>query len=258
MEFITYYPASEKDLLRVRSLTVGNSYSNQTPGNGTALVFERVGLGISDPEEPLEVWGRNDLADNVSFVPGEDTPDSGTPALKVGIGTATPQGLLDVAGEGQAILVPRKSTAGDPVGADGMIYYNIPAGKFRVFENGAWRDLIGAGGGGGGAGTGRATGVYLGNGAAGGQTIPGGAGLGFTPRVVWIVGYQLAASGGLRSDTMMPSGEMAFWDNSVFPYKVKSGAGVSPSTTITPTATGFIVRGKVNASSQGYYWLALE
>ncbi len=61
----------------------------------------------------------------------------------VGIGTANPQALLDITGDGGSILVPRKSDAGDPaVGVNGMIYYNASGAKFRGYQNGAWSDLI--------------------------------------------------------------------------------------------------------------------
>jgi hypothetical protein len=60
---------------------------------------------------------------------------------KVGIGTSDPQAKLDVSGDGDAIIVPRKSTAGDPTGVNGMIYYNSSSKKFRVFENGSWRNM---------------------------------------------------------------------------------------------------------------------
>ena len=48
----------------------------------------------------------------------------------VGIGTMTPGALLDITGDGSTVLVPRKSTAGDPLtGANGMIYYNANSGQ---------------------------------------------------------------------------------------------------------------------------------
>ncbi len=64
----------------------------------------------------------------------------------VGIGTTNPQAKLDVVGDGAAIIVPRKSTAGDPAGVNGMIYYNSNSNKFRVYENGAWKNLVGGAG----------------------------------------------------------------------------------------------------------------
>lgn len=67
-------------------------------------------------------------------------------AGNVGIGTTNPQAKLDVAGDGSAILIPRKTTAGDPAGSNGMIYYNGNSNKFRIFQNGAWQDMIATGG----------------------------------------------------------------------------------------------------------------
>ncbi|MBI4645884.1 MAG: hypothetical protein HY738_04625 [Bacteroidia bacterium] len=68
-------------------------------------------------------------------------------AGNVGIGITIPAALLDVTGDGGTILFPRKSTAGDPTGTNGMIYYNSSSNKFRGYQAGAWTDLIGGGGG---------------------------------------------------------------------------------------------------------------
>jgi len=60
----------------------------------------------------------------------------------VGIGTDTPGAILDIVGDGEAILIPRKSTAGDPAaGIEGMIYYNSNSNKFRIYQNGSWQDM---------------------------------------------------------------------------------------------------------------------
>lgn len=62
-------------------------------------------------------------------------------------GSPVPQAALDVQSDGGAMLVPRKSTTGDPAGVEGMIYYNTADDKFRVYEDGTWKDM-GTGGGG--------------------------------------------------------------------------------------------------------------
>ncbi|MCX5666759.1 MAG: hypothetical protein NTY34_00375 [Candidatus Omnitrophica bacterium] len=93
-------------------------------------------------------------------VVGEDwsspaaTPNASIPASglivegNVGIGTKTPEAKLDVAGDDAAIIVPRKSTTGDfapAASVNGMIYYNTYDKKFRIYEDGAWKDLGGGG-----------------------------------------------------------------------------------------------------------------
>jgi hypothetical protein len=66
----------------------------------------------------------------------------------VGIGTTAPAALLDISGDGQTVLLPRKSTAGDPTGVNAMVYYNSSSSTFRAYEGGAWKNLIGGSGGG--------------------------------------------------------------------------------------------------------------
>ena len=58
----------------------------------------------------------------------------------VGIGTANPQGALDMSSAGGAFIVPRMTTAQrstlTPI--DGMIIYNTETHQFNFCENGAW------------------------------------------------------------------------------------------------------------------------
>ncbi len=58
----------------------------------------------------------------------------------VGIGTATPQGALDITSVTGALIVPRMTTAQrdalTPV--NGMIIYNTTLNMFNFYENGAW------------------------------------------------------------------------------------------------------------------------
>lgn len=66
---------------------------------------------------------------------------------KLGIGTNSPQALLDVAttGPNSAIIVPRATTANRPsTPVNGMIRYNTSNAKFEGYQNGAWVDLIGS------------------------------------------------------------------------------------------------------------------
>ncbi|MGZ5507684.1 MAG: tail fiber domain-containing protein, partial [Limisphaerales bacterium] len=68
---------------------------------------------------------------------------------KVGIGTATPQALLDIQATQSgmsAILIPRDTAANrPPTGVNGMIRYNTSTSKFEAFENNAWTNIINAG-----------------------------------------------------------------------------------------------------------------
>lgn len=64
----------------------------------------------------------------------------------VGIGTASPQAVLDLSSSG-AMLVPRGTTAQQPSGINGMLRYNSSNGKFEGYQAGAWQDILTSGGG---------------------------------------------------------------------------------------------------------------
>ena len=62
----------------------------------------------------------------------------------VGIGTSSPQAILDVYGTGtgqSAIIVPRDTTALRPGGVNGMIRYNINTNRLEGYENGMWGNI---------------------------------------------------------------------------------------------------------------------
>lgn len=66
----------------------------------------------------------------------------------VGIGTASPNGALDVfmTGTSSAIIIPRDTTGNRPAAGfqvNGMLRYNTTNNKFEAYENGAWINLIG-------------------------------------------------------------------------------------------------------------------
>lgn len=67
--------------------------------------------------------------------------DTTNMALKVGGG--------DVSADGSPALlvVDHKSTANDPTGVNGGMYYNASAERFRCYQDGEWKDCIGGGGG---------------------------------------------------------------------------------------------------------------
>jgi len=96
IELVTYYPASSNGGdLHVRSITVGTAYQSETPGDGTALIADRVGIGTSAPVGSLQVVGPPNQADTVLFMPG-----TGTGTIRVGVGTEAPQSILHVVGNG--------------------------------------------------------------------------------------------------------------------------------------------------------------
>ena len=59
----------------------------------------------------------------------------------VGIGSAAPQAILDVASigtSGSAIIIPRDSTGNRPIGVNGMLRYNTSSNVFEGFANNVW------------------------------------------------------------------------------------------------------------------------
>lgn len=50
---------------------------------------------------------------------------------------------------GQLLVLDTKTGSGDPTGANGGMYYNSNDGKFRCYEDGAWKDCISSGSGSG-------------------------------------------------------------------------------------------------------------
>jgi hypothetical protein len=70
----------------------------------------------------------------------------------VGIGTATPAGILDVYATGNlsSILIPRDTTANRPgTGVNGMMRYNTTTQRFEAYEAGSWTNMTASGAGSG-------------------------------------------------------------------------------------------------------------
>lgn len=97
---------------------------------------------------PVGVYNQIVTTGNSGAVPADTTlarnagnvvlAPAGNPTGKVGVGTATPQAKLDVAGTVRVGALP-----GDPPGVEGTMYYNSAARTVRVF-NGAWTDMSGS------------------------------------------------------------------------------------------------------------------
>ncbi len=164
-----------------------------------------------------------------------------TNANNVGIGTSAPAAKLDIVGNGSTIIVPRKSTAGDPAnGVNGMIYYNSNTNKFRAYENGEWKDLIGGGG-----NLQCKMGSFYGNGKAVWQTIN----VGFRPDFVYITGY---AGGGDCSRDRVKTNTMPG------AYAKKIYQSSYDDDRIQLTDTGFKVYYVVNCPGAPYFYVALK
>ncbi|MBI3616287.1 MAG: hypothetical protein HY211_07200 [Candidatus Omnitrophica bacterium] len=104
----TYVPAQltgEFDRLHAKRATVGTPYSltNPTDTNltdGNLLVSKMVGIGTFSTATPagtmLRIQGADDSTTQILFSRGADTPAPGGAALRVGIGTESPNQILDI------------------------------------------------------------------------------------------------------------------------------------------------------------------
>ena len=82
---------------------------------------------------------------NIDFAIGSSAPTYMriTPSGKIGIGSTTPQAILDIyaTGASSAVIVPRDSSANRPAGVNGMIRYNTDIARLETYGSGAWNSL---------------------------------------------------------------------------------------------------------------------
>lgn len=103
------------------------------------------GLGIfSGPEINATAtanWTTTSTPSSLSFstVPASST----TPVEALRINES---GAADYTVDSSTVRLPRKASTGDPAGGqNGMVYYNTADRRFRVYQDGAWVDLVASG-----------------------------------------------------------------------------------------------------------------
>ena len=172
---------------------------------------KRLGIGTTTPQTSLHVVGNitaNSFlgtinAANISSGQFGANTGGGNYSFpgNVGIGTTAPAYKLDIVG------ALRLQPSSAPIGANGVIYYDSTANKFKCFENGAWKDCIGAGGGGFWAASG--ANIY--------NTNTGNVGIGTTAP-----GYKLDIVGALRlqpSSVPIGANGVIYYDSTANKFK---------------------------------------
>ncbi len=154
VELVTSYPTTAGGgIINTDSLAVGSDYSGQTPPDGTLLVADKVAIGTTTPAGPLHAVGVDDAASLVIFEEGTDTAATGTPEIRLGLGTDTPQEQLHLTGN---LILPKTTATSGAIylGADPFIHgyhdaYNnlfvgAQAGNFTMDSSASCNIGIGA------------------------------------------------------------------------------------------------------------------
>ena len=101
-----------------------------TFNEGAVASTINVGIGTAAPTHILDVKGKDDVQDKVTFTSGLDLPGGVTPSISVGIGTDSPAlgAVLDVRG-GNVVVVGGKIGIGTPSPGASL---DVPAGEVRI------------------------------------------------------------------------------------------------------------------------------
>ncbi len=146
---------------RASSVTIGNTSSTTTvSGNLNVSALD------ADGNQALQIGSTNatgiNLNQNVSVAAGKSFSVQGDTSIRSDTDSANAFRVQSAAGvsqlrvdtannrvaigtsdsSGTLLSLDTKTSAGDPTGINGSMYYNSDAGKFRCFENGAWKDCI--------------------------------------------------------------------------------------------------------------------
>lgn len=116
-------------------VTIGNIFPNQplTVANGTTQLFQVTTTGTVSAKTTTN----STAGFQVQNAGGTEqfTVDTSNSRVYVGPTAGDTTGTILVLGN--------KTNAGDPTGVAGAMYYNANGGKFRCYENGAWKNCLG-------------------------------------------------------------------------------------------------------------------
>lgn len=125
----------------VTDATTNNTLAiNKTAASGNIISLQKNGGAVFTVSNTgsLQIQSTDSAALDIRNVGGTSyfSVDTNTGIVRIGPTTADALGVL--------LLLDTKNDAGDPTGTDGGIYYNSSSGKFRCYEDGIWKDCIGA------------------------------------------------------------------------------------------------------------------